>query len=289
MPGTPLTAGMLARLQRTAGNAAVIGLLQRHPEGTALANKASLVTEIDNKQAPQATRTAKQEATDKGAATAEGANVAAAQKLSPGAMSLASAQTILTGAYGGMKTIVPGSVVVLADQPACAAKYDEVCIADGVKRPDGSAWKAGDCAKDDAAAGVQTEGFAWKGVAYVNGKTTLITATAHEVLHNNTASNYRSTMGEIFNEGTTEYAARKAIEAAGITVPGVTAYPVEIDITKALIALVGEEPVLSAYFGGAGALKALVIAKAKGSWDQIRAAAAALDVGKVKGFLTPKP
>src|SRR6185437_3802965 len=169
-------------------------------------------------QAPEATRSARQEATDKSEATAAGT---AFKALTPGAMSLATAQKVLTGAYGGVKTIVPGSIVILADQPACAAKYDEVCIAGHIKRPDGSDWKAGDCAKDDAAAGVLNQGFAWGGVVYVNGKTTLVTATAHEILHNNTAAGYRTAMGETFNEGSTEYLARKAVAAAGVTVPGV--------------------------------------------------------------------
>lgn len=295
----PITAGMLLHLQRTAGNTAVNQLLrrrgksgmpavQRHPEGDALPKKSDVVTEVTKKEAPAATRSLRQETADKKAATSAGTGFKDQQKLSPGAMSLASAQTILTGAFGGVKTIVPGSIVILADQPACAAKYDEVCIAAGIVRDDGQLWKAGDCAKDDAAAGVQTEGFAWEGIVYVNGKTTLVTATAHEMLHLNTAANYRGTMGETFNEGSTEYLARKAIVAAGIAVPAVTAYPVQIEITKALIALVGEDALISAYFGGAATLKDLVRTKATGTWDQIRAAAEALEVDNAKNYLKPK-
>lgn len=364
----PLSAGMLLRLQRTAGNTAVNNLLrrrgltdsganrtvgtpvqrlrgqvtasglviQRHAEGAALPAEADLVSEVETKehidvdggsgddtspatqdsapanggssstaapettpggdgggtgqdtgsQAPQATRSARQEATDKSAATAAG--TAFKTQLTPAAMSLATAQTVLTGAFGGVKAIVPGSIVILADQPACAAKYDEVCIASHVPRPDGSAWKAGDCAADDAAAGVQTEGFAWEGIVYVNGKTTLVTATAHEMLHLNTAAGYRAAMGETFNEGSTEYLARKAIAAAGITVPAVTAYPTQIVITKALIDLVGESALISAYFGGAGALTDLVKTKAKGTWAQIRTAAEALQVDTAKDLLKAK-
>jgi hypothetical protein len=236
-------------------------------------------------QAPEATRSARQETADKADATAAGT---AFKALTPGAMSLATAQKVLTGAYGGVKTIVPGSVVILADQPACSAKYDEVCMADHIKRPDGSDWKAGDCAKDDIAAGVRTEGFAWKGVVYVNGKTTLVTATAHEILHNNTAAGYRTAMGETFNEGSTEYLARKAVAAAGVTVPGVTAYPTQVDITTALVALVGEDALISGYFGGAATLKDLITTKAKGTWTQIRAAAEGLQTATAKDLLKPK-
>jgi hypothetical protein len=237
-------------------------------------------------QAPEATRSARQETSDKSAATTAG--TAFKTQLTPAAMSLATAQTVLTGAFGGVKTIVPGSIVILADQPACAAKYDEVCMASHVPRPDGSAWKAGDCAADDAAAGVQTEGFAWEGIVYVNGKTTLVTATAHEMLHLNTAAGYRTAMGETFNEGSTEYLARKAIAAAGITVPAVTAYPTQITITQALIDLVGESALISAYFGGAGALTDLVKTKATGTWAQIRTAAEALQVDTAKNLLKAK-
>jgi len=236
-------------------------------------------------QAPEATRTAEQETADKKGATDAGT---AFKALTPAAMSLATAQKVLTGAYGGVHTIVQGSIVILADQPACSAKYDEVCIADHIKRPDGSAWKAGDRAKDDAAAGVTIEGFAWKGIVYVNGKTTLVTATAHEMLHLNTASDYRATMGETFNEGSTECLARKAVAAAGITVPAITAYPTQITITQALIALVGEDTLISAYFGGAATLTAAIGTKATGTWAQIRTAAEGLQVETAKNLLKAK-
>jgi hypothetical protein len=245
------------------------------------------VTQDAESQTPEATRSATQEATDKTAATAAGTAFKTA--LTPGAMSLAGAQSVLTGQFGGIKTIVPGSIVILADQPACSAKYDEVCMADRLKRPDGSDWKAGDRARDDAANHVQVEGFAWKGIVYVNGKTTLITATAHEMLHINTASNYRATMGETFNEGSTEFLARKAIAAAGITVPAVTAYPTQIVITQALIALVGEDVLTNAYFGGADSLTDAIKAKATGTWTSIRAKAEALNVDRVKELLAPMP
>jgi hypothetical protein len=146
----------------------------------------------------------------------------------------------------------------------------------------------GDCAKDDAAAGVQTEGFAFNGIVYVNGATTLVTATAHEVLHNNTASNFRKKMGETFNEGVTEYLARKALTAAGITVPGVTAYPDQVAIVRDLVALVGEDAVMRAYFGGADSLIRTIRREATGKWTQIRAAAEALQADTIKTLLAKK-
>lgn len=276
-------------LQRLAGNRAAArtlgaggrrGLIQRHPPGTELPKKDEQTAEIQEKKqaAPEATRTKTEEATQTASAKAEGKAFQKQQKLSPGAMSLASAQKILQGAYGDLKTIVPGTIEILADQPACAAKYDEVCMADGIKRPDGSDWKAGDCAKDDAAAGTLTQGFAWKGVVYVNGKTTLVTATTHEILHNNASGTFRDKIGETFNEGVTEMLARRALSVAGVTVPTETAYPTQVKFTVKLQTLVSQPILTAAYFGNPDTLIAKVEElKGAGTWATIRAHAEALD------------
>jgi hypothetical protein len=237
---------------------------------------------------PAKTRTADQEKTQKDDATKAGGEYEKAVKLSPGAQSLAGAQKVLQGAYGGVKDVVPGTIEILADQPACSAKYDEVCIRDGVKRPDGSDWKAGDCARDDAAAGVQTEGFQWKGVVYVNGKTTLVTATAHEMLHLNTQADFRSTVGETINEGTTEYFARKALTASGVTVPATTAYPDQVQIVTDLISLVGEDTMLKAYFSDPQELVKTFEAKGSKTFAELKTAAEALNKSAVADALKPK-
>ena len=237
---------------------------------------------------PAATRTADEEKKQVEAGKQAGADYSKAQKLSPGAMSLAGAQAILQGVYGGMKTIVTGKIEILADQPAVSAKYDDLCIADGIKRPDGSAWKKGDCAKDDAAAGVLTQGFAWKGVVYVNGKTTLVTATAHEILHNNTTGKFRAAVGETFNEGATEYFARKALKSSGVAVPDVTAYPTQVKMTTDLVALVGEDTLMKAYFEDPDVLVKAFEAKGSKTFAELRAAAEALDATKVADAQKPK-
>ena len=305
----PIIPGDVVSLQRTVGNrttARLVGRwIQRHPEGEALPQAGEQVGEIQSKAAaapeeapaavpapvpaPAATRTKEQEAAQQGEAKKAGSAFQKSQKLTPGAMSLASAQKILQGAFGGVKDIVPGSVVILPDQPACAAKYDEVCIADGVKRPDGSDWKPGDCAKDDAAAGVLTEGFAWKGVAYVNGKTTLVTATAHEILHNNTAAGFRGKVGETLNEGITEMLARRALSMAGVTVPSVTAYPDQVKFTVKLQNLVGQPVIQDAYFGGAATLVTKYEQfKGANTWATLKTAAEALDETAYNAALAAK-
>jgi hypothetical protein len=158
-----------------------------------------------------------------------------------------------------------------------------------VTRPDGSAWKAGDCAKDDAAAGVQTEGFAWKGVVYVNGKTTLVTATVHEILHNNDAPAFRGKVGETFNEGTTELLARRALKAAGVKVPSVTAYPDQVKFTEKLEKLVGEKVLQDAYFSNPDALVTkFEELKGAGTWASLKTHAEALDETAFKKALAAK-
>jgi hypothetical protein len=278
--------------------------LQRHPQGEELPDKEAQVAEVSEKEqiepersgpeetnetgpeAPEATRTAEEEKTEVEAGKAAGKAFTESQKLTPGAMSLASAEKILQGSYGGLKKIVPGSVEILADQAACSAKYDEVCIRDGVKN-NGQPWKAGDRAKMDAAKHVLTQGFAWKGVVYVNGKTTLVTATAHEILHNNTEPKFRAAVGETFNEGVTETLARQALTDAGITVPAKTAYPTQVALTKLLIDLVGIDVVKNAYFTDVQGLLDAYKLKAGSTWAALKQAAEALDTEKVKEALKP--
>ncbi len=288
-------------MQQLAGNRATTrslalrspgGLVQRHAPGTELPKKDDQVGEIEQKKQvlPEATRSKAEEATQTASAKVAGKAFQKQQKLTPGAMSLASAQKILQGAYGDLKAIVPGTIVVLADQPACAAKYDEVCIADGLMRPDGvTPWAAGDCAKDDAAAGTLTEGFAWKGIVYVNGQTTLVTATTHEILHNNAGGKFRETMGETFNEGVTEMLARRALSVAGVSVPAETSYPTQVKFTVKLQGLVGQPLLTAAYFGNPATLVAKIEElKGVGSWATIRAHAEALDEGAYNTAMAAK-
>jgi hypothetical protein len=272
--------------------------VQRHPEGTELPDSDAQASEIGAKEntTPPATRTAAEETAETAAANEAGADFLKSQAVSEEAMSLAGAQKILQGSFGGVKSIVPGTVVVLANQAACSVMYDEVAAAAGCLSPfpptDGSAtplWQAGDCARIDERDGLLTEGFAWEGVAYVNGESTLITVTAHEILHNNTGPNFRATAGETFNEGVTETLARAACEAAGIPVPHITAYPTQVALTQKLIDFVGMSVVQQAYFGNVQSLVDAYTSIAAGTWVSLKEAAEALDTARVDVALTPKP
>lgn len=266
--------------------------IQRHPLGEELPNKDADVAEIADKEAAEpsaATRSEAEEKEQKKAATAEGADFVKSQKVTPGAMSLSAAEKILQGSYGGFKKIVPGKIEILKDAAALSEKYDEIQMARGVKRPDGSAWKKGDNAKDDAAAGVVTQGFASNGVVYVNGATSLVTTTAHEILHNNTEPKFRARAGETFNEGVTETLARKALTDAGIPVPATTAYPTQVEITKKLTDVVGLEVVEKAYFGDVEGLVTAYEKATSKTWADLKAAAEGLDKTKVDEAMKPKP
>jgi hypothetical protein len=275
-------------------------LVQRHPEGAELPEKAEHVAEIEAKAQPEIseeetalpaeTRTGEETTAQKGEATTAGTAFQGAPALTRGAMSLASAQKILQGQFGDVKTIVPGTIMILADQAACSAKYDEVCIAAKLKYK-GQPWKAGDRAKMDAELHVLVQGFEWKGIVYVNGTTTLVTATAHEILHANVAAGFRAAAGETFNEGITEFLARKSLTSAGITVPAVTAYPKEVALTAKLLPLVGEDVATNAYFAGHATLVAKYEElKGAGTWAPMKANAEKLDTAKVTAaFDAPKP
>ncbi|NJN54639.1 MAG: hypothetical protein HC804_07700 [Anaerolineae bacterium] len=167
-------------------------------------------------------------------------------------MSLSQAQTVLQSSFGSVHTIVPGSIVLIDGRPALWARYDQINLGrTNAHVTPNRPWQNGDA---------QTyipglEGFADNGTVYVNKQSPLPTVTAHEMLHNNTAADFRGKVGETINEGSTEYLALKALNAAGIpTTGGAVAYPTQVGIVRKLIDVVGESTLISAYFGGADSL-----------------------------------
>jgi hypothetical protein len=306
-PGTTGTSGglgPLTALQQQVGNRAFAGMVgkvvQRHPVGAALPDAGALVADVGDttkKSAsatkpvaaggathapPSATQAERDAATQSGTAyTGELATAGHGR-----AMSLAGAQSILTGAFGDIHAIVPGTIQILNGRAALWAKYDEVCIAGGVINPDtGVAWVAGDA----QVASPGLEGFAWLDIVYVNADTPLVTATAHEMLHNNTGAGFRSAMGESVNEGCTEYLAKKALNAAGVATPaGSSAYPDQVEIVTRLIAFTNEASMIAAYFNGPdGLVLAYETARnERGSWPAFKTAADSLDLTQVAPLLS---
>lgn len=296
-------AGLFGALQRTAGNEAVNHLmrdyggrrrpgsvdgpgaaLQRHPDGASLLpdqDEAVATLKDPPPLAGGATATAaspqgaQTDAPDQSQAAAPAPSAPAPAPASAQAMSLAQAQKILQASYGHVHTIVQGNLVLLADQATTWAKYDQ--INRGRHNPySGQPWKDGDA--QQYIPGLQ--GFADKdtGTSYVNGQTPLNTVTAHEMLHLNTASDFRGAVGETINEGATEYFASKALTAAGVSIVGSTGYAQQIAIVQSLMGVVGEGTVMEAYFGGADVLvNAFEAFRGSGTFAQLKGYAEALD------------
>jgi hypothetical protein len=255
--GVPLVDGatgaqLVASLQGTLGNASVHALLtaQRHAEGAALGVTQDQPEAVAELTSPPPLLPATGGA---GAATAPPAAPA-----SPPAMSLAAAQQVLTSSYGTVKQIVPGNIVLLEGRPALWARYDQ--ITKGRTNPyvaPNRPWQDGDAQQYIPG----LEGFADSDThtVYIDAHSPLPTVTAHEMLHINTAPDFRGRVGETVNEGTTEYLALKALTAAGVSTAGTggaVAYPTQRTIVQSLIGLVGEGTLIQAYFGGAEQLVA---------------------------------
>jgi hypothetical protein len=72
------------------------------------------------------------------------------------------------------------------------------------------------------------------------------------MLHINTEGGFRAAVGEIVNEGVTQRLAVRAVQQAGESVAGSeNTYQREQEVVQALIDIVGDGTVTSAYFGGA--------------------------------------
>jgi hypothetical protein len=203
-------------------------------------------------------------------------------------MSVARAQEILQSAYGTTHKIVPGTLVMLADQNACWAKYDEVTK--GRPNPfSKQPWKNGD-AKQYLPG---LNGFAENGTVYIMQTSKLPTVTMHEMLHINTANGFRAAVGETVNEGTTEYLARKAATGAGVAVEGTgvaVAYRTQRAAVEKLIKLVSEDTLKSAYFGGADKLIASYEElQGPGSWATFKRAAESMDTAAIETATTTSP
>ena len=265
-------------LQRTAGNATVAQLLvQRHPEGAGLSVDAGAI----NAQTANPPTMAMPKTEDLSAATGTGPAVAPAPAKT---MEATAAQDALTKAFGSVHTIVKGNIVLLDDYEATWAKYDEVNqgrVNPYTKQP----WKKGDAKTNIPGLG----GFQDGGTVYVNLQTPLTTATAHEMLHLNTAAGFRAAVGETVNEGTTEYLALKAVKQAGVAINAAAeAYPLQRAFVQKLIGVVGEEALIQAYFTDANIMINIFEGlQGAGTWKTFRGFAEKLDDAGADPLLKP--
>lgn len=131
------------------------------------------------------------------------------------------------------------------------------------------------------------EGFAHEGTNYINSDTGSIDVVPHEMLHNNAHANWYPPVGMNINEGMTEWLTIKAVTAAGHTPSH--SYPNQEAVIQDLIAVVGEDLVIKAYFNGTlEALKTAVDSKTKGGWATFKTHMDAEEWTKAKAALVAK-
>lgn len=290
-------------LQRTAGNTAVAALLSR-PEGPGGAAIHRLVDERAPTEAPEG------EDEVAGAEGEEGAQEPQAQpglfsragtwirkKLKRPAvappkekedkpahppkaklpMDLASGQKVLKDAFGTVKEIVPGKVEVL-EEDAFKAAYDKIY---------GETEYSWDKYVVPKFGGLN--GFAHKGVNYINKASAGLHTVAHEMLHNNTADDWRGVVGHDFDEGTTEVLTQEACIKAGEDAP--TAYPGETPVVREAIAQgLSLGDLTEAYLKGGARVKVAdwVDANCTEDWETIRGHMAAKRWAAAKAGLKRK-
>lgn len=205
------------------------------------------------------------------------------------AMALATAEAALSRSYGRIRRIVTVPVTIL-DHAGILRAYDDDCIRRGVRYTDPRTGVTREWRRGDADPGI--EGFALTDSSriYVQSDTTLPTATAHELLHANTAADFRGAVGEAINEGTTEHLAIKALTAAGLPTMGPTgaqAYPGQVTAVQQLIRVVGEDTLIEAYFNGAATLVSAYEALMPHTFAALRGSGT-LDTAHMAALLVPR-
>lgn len=300
----PSAPGTILWLQHRAGNTAVSrlsfpgvmgrGPVQRHPPGF----RPSIDPERAASQLQGGAGSEPAEATAApavgpgGAGGAGGAAAPAAPRpraLRNEAMTLATAESALTRSFGRIRRIVPVPVTIL-DHAGILRAYDDDCIRRGVLYTDPRTGATRPWRRGDADPGI--EGFALVDSSriYVQSDTVLPTATAHELLHANTARDFRGAVGEAINEGTTEHLAIKALTAAGLPTEGPTgarAYPDQVTAVQQLIRVVGEDTLTEAYFGGAATLVSAYEALMPHTFALLRGTGS-LDTAHMAALLVPR-
>jgi hypothetical protein len=130
------------------------------------------------------------------------------------------------------------------------------------------------------------EGFAYKGVNYINKDIGSVDVVPHEMLHNNTSASWTPFAGSELDEGTTEYLTIKAVKAAKYTPSH--SYPDQEGVVRELVKVTSEDLLMKAYFKGQTAkLKKEMESNCRGTWAQFKKAMQAEKWTKAKGYLKP--
>jgi hypothetical protein len=136
-------------------------------------------------------------------------------------MDLASGEKVLTNAFGSVKKIVQGKIEIHA-LAGFKAAYDKIYG----KTP--YSWDLYVVPKFGS-----LNGFAYDGVNYINSDSAGLHTIVHEMLHNNTAPDWRAAVGDDFNEGTTEILTQVACKKLSVDAP--TCYPGESPVVQAAL------------------------------------------------------
>ncbi len=247
-------------LQRSAGNSAVRAMLAREDE-TAVADPQP--GETVQAEPPVAPETAKKEPEHP-----------APPKLE---MDLASGEKVLTNAFGGVKKIVQGKIEIHA-LAGFKAAYDKIYGAGPYSWDKYVVPKFGGL-----------NGFAYNGVNYINSDSAGLHTVVHEMLHNNTAPDWRAAVGDEWNEGTTEILTQVACKKLSVEAP--TCYPGESPCVQA--ALDTGLPLAdleAAYLAGGAATKVVgwIDKNCKESYSAIKGYMAAKNWAAAKAGLAKK-
>jgi len=152
-------------------------------------------------------------------------------------MDLATGEAVLSGAFGDVVSITAGSIQLL-QAPEFQAAYDRIYGGGQYS------WAAYVVPRYGS-----LNGFAHDGVNYINLASAGLHTIVHEMLHNNTAADWRGVVGSRWDEGTTEVLTKEA--CAKIAEPAPTCYPGESPVVDEAIAQgLPRADLREAYFNG---------------------------------------
>jgi hypothetical protein len=193
-----------------------------------------------------------------------------------GPMAKAAAVKILEDAFGTYKTMSGGALEVL-DAAAFKEAWERVY---GKTKYSWDKWVV-------LKPGGSLNGFAHKGINYVNKESANLGTVPHEMLHNNTAADWTAVVGSEFNEGATDYLKQYALKKAGKTSPN--SYPSQMAVVATYVAIASEDSLFTAYLkGGADKLVKEKVDTDCGSWADVKDAMQAKDFAKAKIKLKKK-
>ncbi|MFK7928145.1 MAG: hypothetical protein AB8H79_08135 [Myxococcota bacterium] len=184
---------------------------------------------------------------------------------------------VLNDAFKGYKKIDMGNVQIL-EQAAFQVAYEKVY---GKSK---FAW-----AKWVVPTHGNLNGFAHKGVNYINKSTANTGTVPHEILHSNAAADWRPFVDNPFDEGATDVLKQYALKKAGLSSPN--SYPNQIACVEAFLSSgVSRDDLFKAYLvGGASTIVGKhVDDNCKGSWTDVKTAMRDGDWAKAKVKLGKK-